>query len=165
MVPLTTGVAMLVPLRLRYGRYEVGIVPGSREDAIDVYIALAGSLRDSMPTPGATRSGFADASMAPGPRELNTATVSSLRSIVPIWLDAPTVSTQGALPGAVTPPYCPRPSALRPLFPAAATTTMPALTALSAASVSGSAEYDPYTGAAIDKLMTRMFSASLFATA
>jgi hypothetical protein len=26
-VPETTGAAMLVPLRLRYGRYDVGTVP------------------------------------------------------------------------------------------------------------------------------------------
>ena len=37
-------------------------------------------------------------------RELNTAIVSSDRLAVPMWLDAPTVSTHGALPGAVTPP-------------------------------------------------------------
>ena len=59
-----------------------------------------------MPTPGATRSGFALKSIAVGPRELNAATVSSPRSVVPMWLDAPTVSTHGALPGAPTPPYC-----------------------------------------------------------
>ena len=58
-----------------------------------------------MPTPGATRSGFAPLSIAVGPRELNAAIVSSARSTVPMWLDAPTVSTHGALPGAVMPPY------------------------------------------------------------
>src|SRR5436190_825941 len=130
---------MLVPLRLRYGRYDVETVPGRRYGANVAYSALAGSLNDSIPTPGATRSGFADASIAVGPRELNAAIVSSLRSIVPMWLDAPTVSTHGALPGDATPPYWPCPLAPRPLLPAAATTTMPELTALRAASVSGSA--------------------------
>ena len=38
--------------------------------------------------------------------------MSSARSTVPMWLDAPTVSTHGALPGAVMPPYCVCPSAL-----------------------------------------------------
>ena len=46
-----------------------------------------------------------------------------------MWLEAPTVSTHGAFPGAVMPPYCVVPSRLRPLFPAAATTVMPARTA------------------------------------
>src|SRR3954470_5864291 len=137
-VPLTTGVAMLVPLRLRYGRYVVDTVPGSRYGDSVAYIALAGLLSDSMPTPGATRSGLADASTAVGPRELNAAIVASPRSMVPMWLDAPTVSTHGALPGAATPPYWPCPLTPRPLLPAAATTTMPELTAASVASVSGS---------------------------
>ena len=55
-------------------------------------------------------------------------------------LYAPTVSTQGALPGAVMLPYCVF-SARRsfcPRLPAAVTTTMPASTARLAASVSGS---------------------------
>ena len=54
--------------------------------------------------------------------------------------DAPTVSTQGALPGAVMPPYCVSPRSLRPKLPAAETTTMPASTARFAASVSGIGE-------------------------
>src|SRR3954466_7680033 len=74
-VPLTTGVAMLVPLRLRYGRKDVETVPVRRNGASVEYITLAGSLSDSMPTPGATRSGFADPSIAVGPRELNAAIV------------------------------------------------------------------------------------------
>ena len=53
-------------------------------------------------------------------------------------LDAPTVSTQGALPGAPMPPYCGVPSADLPMLPAEATTTMPASTARLAANVSGS---------------------------
>jgi hypothetical protein len=58
-VPVTTGAAMLVPLKLRYGRYEVDTVPFSRYGDFAVYIQLAGLLSDSMPTPGATRSGLA----------------------------------------------------------------------------------------------------------
>ena len=41
-----------------------------------------------------------------GPRELNLAIESSSRTRVPLVADAPTVSTQGALPGALIPPYC-----------------------------------------------------------
>ena len=58
-VPVTTGADMLVPLRLRYGRYEVGTVPFNRYAPSAPYIQLLGLLSDSMPTPGATRSGFA----------------------------------------------------------------------------------------------------------
>ena len=53
-------------------------------------------------------------------------------------VDAPTVSTHGALPGDVMPPYCGCPFAFRPKLPAAVTTTIPASTARRAASVSGS---------------------------
>ena len=63
-----------------------------------VYSTLSGSLSDSMPTPGATTSGFAATSMAVGPRELKVPIVSSERLTVPIWLDAPTVSTHGHSP-------------------------------------------------------------------
>src|SRR5918994_5385445 len=146
-VPVTTGADMLVPLRLKYGRYGVSIVPlRSISDRL-AYNVLSRTLSDSIPTPGATRSGFALFPPAPGPRELNVATVSSERSDVPMWLDAPTVRTHGALPGAVTPPYCIRPSALRPRLPAAAVTTIPSRTTRLAASVSGSESYDSYTPA------------------
>ena len=76
--------------------------------------------------------------MADGPRELYGAYTSSSRDTVPSVLDAPTVRTQGALPGAVMPPYCGLPFAFFPRLPAAATTTMPASTARLAASASGS---------------------------
>jgi len=59
-------------------------------------------------------------------------------AVVPMVLEAPTVSTQGALPGAPMAPYCGWPFAALPMLPAAATTTMPASTARLAASVSGS---------------------------
>ena len=80
-------------------------VPLNKYGASELYIELAGLLSDSVPTPGATTSGFAARSTAVGPRELNAAIVSSPRSIVPIVLEAPTVSTHGALPGAVIAPY------------------------------------------------------------
>ena len=82
-----------------------------------------------MPVPGATMSGLASKSMAEGPRELNGAIDVVRRRPCLRVLDAPTVSTQGALPGAVMPPYCGWPSAFLPRLPAAATTTMPASTA------------------------------------
>src|SRR5262249_56795772 len=88
-----------------------------------------------MPTPGATTSGFAARSIAVGPRELNAAIVSSDRSAVPMWLDAPTVSTHGAFPGGVMPPYCGGPAGLRPLFPAAPPTNTPAATRVRPANV------------------------------
>jgi hypothetical protein len=83
-VPLTTGAAWLVPLRLRYGGYAVGTVPFNNADAFQKKSALVGLLNDSIPTPGATRSGLAARSTAVGPRELKDATVSSARSIVPM---------------------------------------------------------------------------------
>ena len=74
----------------------------------------------------------------------------------PMWLDAPTVNTQGALPGAVMPPYCVCPLWFVPRLPAAATTTMPASVARLAASVNGSVVYDSVTAAPTDRLITRM---------
>ena len=65
---------------------------------------------------------------------------SSPRLVVLLVVEAPTVSTHGALPGAVMPPYCASPvTRSRPRLPAAVTTTMPESTARFAASVSGSA--------------------------
>ena len=78
--------------------------------------------------------------------------------------EAPTVSTHGALPGAVIPAYWVTPDGLRPLLPAEVTTTIPAATARLAASVSGSVSYDSYTPVATERFTTRMFSSSLFAT-
>src|SRR5512138_3240610 len=109
-----------------------------------------------MPTPGARMSGLAAKSIHVGPCELNAPTVSSLRFTVPEWLDAPTVSTHGALPGAVMPPHCVCPFADCPRLPAAATTTIPAFAARRAASVSGSSQYDSKTPEATDRLMTLM---------
>ena len=68
-----------------------------------------------MPVPGATRSGLAWKSIADGPRELKAAIdVVGAGRRVPFVLEAPTVSTHGALPGAVMPPYCGWPSAFLP---------------------------------------------------
>src|SRR4051812_5658443 len=105
-VPLTTGAAMLVPLSERYGSVAVGTVPRRRIWGFAFHSVLPASAVDSIPTPGATRSGFAWLSIALGPRELNGATVSSARSTVPLWLEAPTQITHGALPGAPMPPDC-----------------------------------------------------------
>ena len=87
-----------------------------------------------MRAPGATTSGLITMSYRVGPRELNGATVSSDRAAVPCVSSAPTVSTDGSLPGDVTPPNTILPSVVLPTFPADATTTMPAATARSAAS-------------------------------
>ena len=105
-VPVTTGAAMLVPLSARYG-FEPSAERAveQRRTFVDVEGA-AGTASETVPTPGATRSGFASKSTAVGPDELKSAISSSLRVSVPIVLEAPTVSTHGALPGAVMPPYC-----------------------------------------------------------
>ena len=80
---------------------------------------LPGAASETVPVPGATRSGFASKSMKVGPDELKPAIVSSLRVSVPFVLEAPTVSTHGALAGAVMPPYCSSPAAFLPKLPAA----------------------------------------------
>ena len=76
---------------------------------------------------------------APGSRP---AIWSSPRSLVPIVLEAPTVRTHGALPGAAMPPHCRLPSAFFPALPAAATTTMPLSVSALHARVNGSVQYD-----------------------
>src|SRR5437868_1271425 len=109
-----------------------------------------------MPTPGAQISGFAPKSIAEGPEELKSATSSSEGSSVPIVLNAQTVKTQGATPGAVTPPHCGCPAAFLPKLPAAATTVIPLSTSALVARVSGSVQYDSYTPAPTDRLTMRM---------
>src|SRR5262249_59513522 len=129
-VPDTTGAATLVPLRLMYGLYQSeGLFPAIRLAGLVCASVLNGSVVDSMPTPGAIRSGLAAKSIHDGPRALKMPIVSSERAAVPAWLAAPTVSTHGALPGDVMPPYCAAPLVWRPRLPAAATTTMAASTA------------------------------------
>ena len=84
--------------------------------------------------------GFESKSMKVGPDELKLAIVSSYRVSVPLVLEAPTVSTQGALPGAVIAPYCSCPCAFLPMLPAAVTTVMPWSVTAFTASVSGSVQ-------------------------
>src|SRR6516165_3712180 len=59
MVPLTTGAAMLVPLRLRYGNAGAATDPGRSAAARLSSRVLPGTANHTVPTPGATRSGFA----------------------------------------------------------------------------------------------------------
>ena len=98
---------MLVPLRLRYGCVAVGTVPHSRGVGLASRTACC---RDRPATRCRRRARRGPASAldrsALGPRELNAATCRRARSTVPLWLAAPTVSTHGALPGEVMPPYC-----------------------------------------------------------
>src|SRR5438552_396361 len=126
---------MLVPLRVRYlGRR---FLPRTMEEVFVAANVLPNDKSETVPAPGATRSGFAAKSIAVGPDELKFAIWSSPRSVVPIVLDAPTVSTQGALAGAVMAPYCSCPAAFLPMLPAAATTVMPLSVTTFAASVKG----------------------------
>src|SRR2546423_10261096 len=99
-VPVTTGAAMLVPGIDMYGvKSVVGQTP--RQEAFTrnlppcAYIEPSLEMVDTVPTPDATRSGFAMRPTA-GPRELNAAILSSFRVTVPSVDDAPTVSTHGA---------------------------------------------------------------------
>src|SRR5690349_17163309 len=78
-VPATTGAAMLVPVRLRYGRAVKLSNPPSRYADLVVYSVLPGADRDAIPTPVASTSGFARKSVAVGPRELKSAYLSSVR--------------------------------------------------------------------------------------
>src|SRR6478672_9480603 len=77
--PATTGDAMLVPVRLRYG------LPASRRDPLTRfsvfvrYSRLPGADSETMPVPVATRSGLAPKSIAVGPRELYGAILLSVR--------------------------------------------------------------------------------------
>ncbi len=93
----TTGAAMLVPLRLKYGGELVATEPQIRAAGRPTNNVLPGSASDSMPTPGATTSGFCARSIRLGPSELNGATESSRRSAVPLWLEAPTVKHPGGI--------------------------------------------------------------------
>src|SRR6185436_20051669 len=158
-VPDTTGAAMLVPLKLRYGSEAVAIAPARRNSDFVESIVLPAAAIETVPVPGAMRSGFAVQSRYVGPRELNGATASSVRSGVPLVVDAPTVITHGALAGALMPPYCGSPALFFPKFPEAATTTTPASTTRLTASVSGSVQYDSLTAAPTDRLTTRMLYA------
>src|SRR5438128_1459779 len=155
---------MLVPLKLRYGSATVFSTPGSNADARVRKNVLPGADNETLPAPGATRSGLAAQSRYVGPRELNVAIVSSRRTGVPLVLDAPTVSTHGALPGAAMPPHCGKPAAFLPRLPAAVTTTTPLSTTRFAASVRGSVQNDSWTPAAIETFTTRILYWSWCAT-
>src|SRR5262245_52519670 len=148
---------MLVPESARYG-FEPPrpLRPLSRFCTFWIYRKLPGADSDTVPTPGATRSGFAAKSIAVGPFELKSAIVSSPRVSVPLVLDAPTVRTHGALPGAVIAPYCSWSFWFFPRLPAAVTTVMPLSVTALAASVSGSVQYDSDTPAPTDMLTTLM---------
>ena len=88
--------------------------------------ALARRVADAGATEERVRRAYAlTYQRTPTERELKLATVSSDVLTVPAVLEAPTVRTQGALPGHRIPPYCSCPLAFFPRFPAAATTTMP----------------------------------------
>ena len=83
-VPVTTGAATLVPLRLMYGLYQSdGLLPATWDVGLSCASVLNGSEVDSIPTPGATRSGLAAKSIHDGPRELKMPIVSSPRATVP----------------------------------------------------------------------------------
>src|SRR2546426_5038141 len=83
-VPVTTGAATLVPVRLMYGLYQSDeLLPATWDVGLSCISVLNGSVVDSTPTPGATRSGLAAKSTHDGPRELKRAIVSSLRVEVP----------------------------------------------------------------------------------
>src|SRR3954452_3461485 len=164
-VPLTTGAATLVPLIDKYGFAASGILPATSGAGFSTNSVLPGTASETVPTPGATRSGLAMKSVAVGPAELKLARVSSLRVSVPCVLEAPTVSTHGALPGAVIPPYCGWPAAFLPRLPAAVTTVIPRSVTRLAASVSGSVQNDSRMAAPTDMLTIRMlYNAWLSAT-
>ena len=78
--PAMCGAAMIVPLRLKYGGESVATEPQIRAAGRPTNNVLPGSASDSMPTPGATTSGFCARSIRLGPSELNGATESSRRS-------------------------------------------------------------------------------------
>jgi hypothetical protein len=83
--PLTTGVAMLVPLSVMYGKAERP-APPTRSSGLRAASRLPSSFSETMRVPGATTSGLAAKSKAVGPRELYPATRSSPVSGVPMWL-------------------------------------------------------------------------------
>jgi hypothetical protein len=96
-MPLVTAAAMLLPLRRNFVSEQPAqprSCSGRREN---------GAMSDMRDKPGATTSGFANASYHVGPRELNGATRSSARVSLSFVLVAPTVMTEGAFPGEVNP--------------------------------------------------------------
>src|SRR5262245_59435766 len=100
--PLVTAAAMLVPLKRRY---RASFSPGAetRLVASCLYSEPAIAASETSAWPGATMSGFARPEYHAGPRELYGATASSKRDTVFCVFSAPTVMTDGALPGDVIP--------------------------------------------------------------
>jgi hypothetical protein len=88
---------MLVPLNRSLVPEQPLQPPNSR---CSVENGATSDIRDS---PGATTSGFADASYQVGPRELNGVTRSEFRIPLLLELAAPAVMAEGALPGEVRP--------------------------------------------------------------
>ena len=109
--PDTIAADIDVPLPCRYAP---SMVAGKLAS-----IALPGARRDTMWAPGATRSGFAQPSVAVGPRELKVGSRSSATFAVPRSSTAPTVTTHGSSPGFEI--VC----RFGPRLLAATTTTMP----------------------------------------
>src|SRR5262244_1016686 len=98
-VPLTTPAAMLVPLNLTYER-----PPSVSRSAGKLLKSVCDELAtDSSRWPGATMSGLTNPSYHVGPRELYSATTSSVRVVVSNVRVAPTVMADGAFPGELMP--------------------------------------------------------------
>src|SRR5690242_17127431 len=89
---------MLVPFN------RICAAPARTEGYVS-YRLLSDTLFETIPCPGASRSGFAKPSYHVGPRELYGATLSSARETVSAPRSAPTVIADGALPGEVMPAY------------------------------------------------------------
>jgi hypothetical protein len=83
-------------------------------------------------------------------------TLSSLRAFVPLKLTAPTVITDGSLPGELIAPNTSVPKIDLPKLPAATTTVMPAAVALRTAMHSGSCSQLCVDCAARLRFITRM---------
>src|SRR5688572_12972245 len=95
--PEVTPVAMLEPLKRRYG------ATGSRRSSFSYSVLIEVPI-ETRPWPGASTSGLMRPSYHVGPRELNRDTSSSERSRFRLDRSEPTVSADGALPGELIPP-------------------------------------------------------------
>src|SRR4051795_11772279 len=119
------------------------------ESGYDVSMLDPGERLDATERPGARRSGLAKPSLV-GPLLENEDSLSSLFATVVLSFRAPTVMTNGSLPGAVTVP-----GAFPPL-PAAVITTTPSFHTRSTANSSGSTVYDWCESKPSDMFTTRM---------
>ena len=143
--PLVIAVANDVPEPMKL------VVP-IRADRLLVQITEVFGMTLTTDFPGASRSGFHQASEAVGPLLLNVATVSSVDVTVCLSSVAPTVMTRGSSPGAVMVPRA------DPLLPAEATMTKPARHMVSTAWSSGFSAVGPGGIAPTDMLITRMLA-------